>query len=393
MAKQVFVPDTVGDAAARIAESERTGETLAFIGGGTNLGIGAVPDRIDLIIRTGNLNRVVEHAPSDQIIAVEAGVTLARVQEVVGAHAQRLAIDPPLPDRATIGGIVAANAFGPLRARYGSVRDLIIGISIIRADGVIARGGGKVVKNVAGFDLPKLMVGSLGTLGMIATATFRLHPLPEISETLLVSHRSASAVRSLIAEMKQAQLEVSAVAAIAEGNGFDVAVRFEGFRAGVVAQRDRLSGQLRAGGGCDILDADGAQRLWLRHDAIRAGGPLQLKIAALPSAIEMVSSSVVPPLLGAMTGAGFVWYPMSGIGFITGTPADDERIAAVIRKSRDMLVKARGSLTIEAAPVAVRRLVNMWGDVGGDALSVMQATKQKFDPGRRLAPGRFVGGI
>jgi glycolate oxidase FAD binding subunit len=388
----VFVPDTIDDAVARLAESERAGEAVAFIGGGTGLEIGSPPERLDLVIRTEKLDRIVEHAPADQIIAVEAGTTLACVQEVVGAHGQRLALDPPLPGRATIAGIVAANAFGPLRTRYGSVRDLIIGISIVRADGVIAHGGGKVVKNVAGFDLPKLMVGSLGTLGMIATATFRLHPLPESSETLLMTNRSAAALRTLIAEMRQAQLEVGAVVAIAEGNGFDIAVRFEGFRAGVVAQRDRLAHLHRASGGCDVLSADDARRLWLRHDAVRTRGPLKLKIAALPTTVETVSHSVAAPLLGGLTDGGFVWYPMSGLGFITGMPIDNELCAVAIESARQVLIRAAGSLTIEAAPAAVRQRVSMWGEPGG-AFSLMQATKQKFDPGRRLAPGRFVGGI
>jgi len=115
--KAVFVPETIADAASRIAESEKAGEALAFVGGGTDLGIGSASERLDLVIRTSKLDRIVEHAPSDQIVAVEAGMTLARLQEVVGAHGQRLAIDPPLPSRATIGGIVAANAFGPLRTR------------------------------------------------------------------------------------------------------------------------------------------------------------------------------------------------------------------------------------------------------------------------------------
>jgi glycolate dehydrogenase FAD-binding subunit len=390
--KQVFVPDTIEAAAARIAESERRNEAVVFIGGGTSLDLGAAPERLDVVIRTEKLNRVIEHAPSDQIIAVEAGVSLAHVQDVAKAHGQRLALDPPFSDRATIGGIIATNAFGPLRTRYGSVRDLIIGISIVRADGVIAHGGGKVVKNVAGFDLPKLMVGSLGTLGMIATATFRLHPLPEASETLLIGKRSAAAVRALIAEMKQAQLEAVAVVAIGEGRTFDVAVRFEGFRAGVIAQRDRWSQQVRARGTCDVLDEDGARRLWLRHDSIRAASPLRLKIAVLPSAIEMLSDRVLPPLLAAMTNGGFVWYPMSGTGFVTGAPADDQRMAAAIRDAREVVVNAQGSLTIEAAPLTLRPLVSTWDDPKG-SFALMQAMKQRFDPGRRLAPGRFVGGI
>src|SRR4029077_19282472 len=127
-------------------------------------------------------------------------------------------------------------------------------------------------------------------------ATFRLHPLPEISESLLMTNRNAAAVRNLVAELRQSQLEAAAVAAIAAGTGFDICVRFEGFHAGVVAQRDRLSNL----GRCDVLNADDAKRFWLRHDAVRAGGPLRLKIAALPNAIEMMSASVAAPLLGGL---------------------------------------------------------------------------------------------
>ena len=129
------------------------------------------------MLGTERLERIVEHAPLDQIVIVEAGVRLASLQDALARSGQMLALDPPWAGRATIGGLVATNAFGPRRTRYGSIRDLIIGISIVRADGTEARGGGKVVKNVAGFDVPKLMVGSLGTLGLIATVNFRLHPL------------------------------------------------------------------------------------------------------------------------------------------------------------------------------------------------------------------------
>jgi glycolate oxidase FAD binding subunit len=389
--KEVFVPETIADAMSRIRESERVGEAVGIIGGGTDLGIGSAPERLDLVIRTERLKRVVEHAPADQIIAVEAGATLSSVQAVVGAHGQRLALDPPLPERATIGGIVAANAFGPLRTRFGSVRDLIIGISIIRADGVIAHGGGKVVKNVAGFDLPKLMAGSLGTLGLIATATFRLHPLPEASETLRMTGQSASALRRIIAELRQEQLEVAALVAIAEGTTFDVAFRFEGFRSGVVGQRDRLA-RLQRSGGCEVLGAGESAAVWSRHDAVRTAGPLRLKIAALPASIETVNDAVAAPLLRTLTDGGFVWYPMSGLGFISGAPIDDDQTISAIELARRLLAEAGGSLTVDAAPEAIRQRAGTWGNVG-PALRLMQATKQRFDPGRRLAPGRFVGGI
>ena len=140
---------------------------------------------MDVELSTLGLDRMVDYTPADQVVSAEAGMTLAALQARLLENQQRLAIDPPQPERATLGGMVAANSFGPLRTRYGSVRDLIIGISIIRADGTLAKGGGKVVKTVAGFDLPKLMCGSYGTLGLIATVTLRVHPMPERTLTLL----------------------------------------------------------------------------------------------------------------------------------------------------------------------------------------------------------------
>ena len=169
---------SIDEVQALLAQGDRT---VLFVGGETAMPPGPP---VDLEISTGRLNQVVEYAPADQVVTVECGVNLAQLQRELAKSGQRLALDPPHPVEATLGGIVAANSFGPLRTRYGSVRDLIIGVSILRADGTRAKGGGKVVKTVAGFDLPKLMCGSFGTLAFIATATFRVHPLPEKTVTL-----------------------------------------------------------------------------------------------------------------------------------------------------------------------------------------------------------------
>src|SRR5215471_5079574 len=234
--KLAFTPEKTEDAAALMAELAAQRLVVAFVGGGTHLGLGAPPARLDAVISTRRLTQIVEYAPSDQIVVAQAGITLSALQRKLAEAGQRLALDPPWPDRATLGGIVASNAFGPLRARYGSMRDLIIGVHFVRADGVAARGGGKVVKNVAGFDLPKLLVGSLGTLGLITTVTCRLHPLPEKQVTLLMPNRTAASVRALVAQIRAAQLEPAAVVALREGTGFAVSVRFEGFQAGVEDQ-------------------------------------------------------------------------------------------------------------------------------------------------------------
>jgi len=392
--REVFSPATVEEAAAVLGEKARSHARVGFIGGGTALGLGRPPRPLDAVLRTERLARIVEHAPSDQIIAVEAGLTLAALQTAVKAHGQRLALDSPLPERTTIGGLVATNAFGPRRTRYGSLRDLIIGVSLVRADGALAKGGGKVVKNVAGFDLPKMMVGSLGTLGLVATATFRLHPLPEMDVTLVASGRTARDVRNLVTAMRDAQLEPAAVAALSAGELFDVGIRFEGFPAGVAEQRDRLVQLVgkTPGAACDALDEAAATAFWARHDAARTAGPLRAKIAMLPSALEEFSGRVLPTLRAAFSEAAFAIYPTLGISFFSGVPSDDVAAAAAIASVRGFLAPAGGSLVLEEAPDGVRAHTDPWGPAPA-AFALMRELKDRLDPEGRLNPGRFVGGL
>jgi len=391
----VYEPASVEEAAEAVAESARRGSSLAFVGGGTDLPLGGRPERLDAVLRTSRFNRIVEHAPSDQIVIVEAGAPLASLQRALASHGQRLALDPPRPEQATVGGLVAANAFGPRRARYGSVRDLIIGISIVRADGIAARGGGKVVKNVAGFDLPKLMVGSLGTLGLIATATFRVHPLPEETVTMLLPGRSAGQVRALAARLREAQLEPASVVAFwVPGGRFDCAVRFEGFGKGVAEQRERFAALVKgeSGAACEELDDAAQASLWARHDALRTEPAFRAKLAALPASIESLAAKSLPPLLDALESPGWIWYATLGLGFVTGQPGSNEAIAAAVESARADLSRSGGTLVLQAASPAVRERVPVWGAPPA-AFDLMKSLKDRFDPSRRLAPGRFVGGL
>lgn len=391
----VYEPSTAEEAAEVVRESALAGQSLAFIGGGTDLERGFPPERLDAVVRTGRLGRVLEHAPSDQIVIVEAGVTLASLQETLATHGQRLALDPPLPGRATAGGIVAGNAFGPRRARFGSVRDLIIGISFVRADGVLARGGSKVVKNVAGFDLPKLMVGSLGTLGLITSVTFRLHPLPEEELTILLPGRTGGGVRAVVSGIRLAQIEPASVVALWRKDGrFDVGVRFEGFRAGVAEQRDRLAELCRgeAGGACEVADETAARAFWARHDVLRTENPLRGRLALLPARIEALAAEILPELLRSLDEPGFAWYATLGLGFFSGGPRDAGSASAAILAARGRVAELGGTLTLDAAPKAIRERVDVWGPAPA-ALPLMRSMKDRLDPQRRFAPGRFVGGI
>ena len=388
-------PATVEEAAEIVGETARSRKTLLFVGGGTDLELGAFPDRLDVLLRTRRLDRIVEHAPSDQIVVVEAGVTLAALGRALASSGQRLALDPPLPERATVGGAVAANAFGPRRARYGSARDLIIGISIVRADGVRASAGGKVVKNVAGFDLPKLMVGSLGTLGLIATATFRLHPIPEDSATLLSPGLRAADVVALAGQIREAQLEPDSAVAFRTGpDRFDLAIRFEGFSRGVAEQRERFAAlvakELRVP--CDALDGAAAAALWSRHDAARRHGDFRAKVAALPHRFDEVERKVLAPLSAALERAEGVWYPTLGLGFLGGDAASASSAASAVSSCRSALAESGGTLVVLAASGAVRAETDVWGPPP-PAVALMRGVKSRLDPDRRLAPGRFVGGI
>ena len=177
--RAVVEPHGVAELAACVAALYASDSSFAFAGGGTELELGNAPHSIDTQVKVTGCDAVIEYAPQDQTITVEAGLTLAAVNAVLANEGQFLAIDAAEPERTTIGGAIATNLYGGRRLRYGSVKDTIVGIEIVRPDGTRARGGGKVVKNVAGFDMPKLMVGSLGTLGAIAAATFRVHPVAE----------------------------------------------------------------------------------------------------------------------------------------------------------------------------------------------------------------------
>ena len=370
--RQVFAPASLAEASEVMALAARERLRLGFVGGGTALELGAPPRGLDAIVRTERLAQIIEYAPADMVIVVQAGVTLAAVQAEVGKHGQRLALDAPAPERATIGGLVATGAFGPLRMRYGAIRDLIIGVTLVRADGEIARGGGKVVKNVAGFDLPKVACGSLGTLGLIAGAAFRLHPLPEATTTVQLDALTADGVVEVMAAARDAQLEPAAAIAVTSGERLDLAVRFEGFGRGVEHQVARFVEVARAAGAA-VRDATGS--IWRRHDAIRAATP-RLRVAALPTQL--------PEVARQLAGLALAWYPTLGVGFATG--ALD---GAMLARARAALTG--GSIVVEAAPER-RAELDPWGPVPA-AFAIMQRLKQRFDPDHRLNPGRFVGGL
>lgn len=385
-------PASLEEAAEAMAALARDRLAVAFVGGGTDLDLGRPPARLDAVLHTRRMARVREHAPSDQIVAVEAGITLDELQRHLAPHGQRLALDPPSPERATVGGIVAANAFGPRRTRYGASRDLVIGMTIVRADGAIARGGGKVVKNVAGFDVPRLLCGSLGTLGLVAEVVFRLHPLPEASATVVLEGLLSADVAETVPVLRDLGVEPTALAALPAAGApqaFDVLVRFEGFGPGV---RDQVERTLARAGGGHRLDGAEEAAAWARHDALRGAGDVRARVSfapgRLPAAVEALR-----PLAAALRGGALVLHPAVGLALVAGTLDAAAPAAAAIEAARAALgPMGNGSLVLAAAPPALRALADPWGPPP-PALEVMRRLKAQLDPDARLAPGRFVGGI
>lgn len=363
-------PQSARELASALAKANDRGQTVIPRGGATKAGWGAPTSREDVILSTARLNRVLEHAWADMTATVEAGCTVARLQSTLAEHGQRLAIDPLWPDRATIGGILAANDSGPLRLRFGSLRDLIIGITVALPDGTLAASGGKVVKNVAGYDLPKLMTGSLGTLGVITQAVFRLHPLPQFTRTLTISPSGIGEAQDIVLKLLDTQLALSAMQVRLESGTLpEIDILIEGTEAGISAQEAVIQRIAKA--------HDGDPAMWPAREHLwpASNGHSIAKIAVLPSGIARAAADIER----AATGPWCAVIQATGVGWM--------RMQGDWRALRVNIELYEGSLVmLTPGPIET------WGVVG-DGLTVMRALKQQFDPKNTLNPGRFVGGI
>ncbi|GAC1476135.1 MAG: FAD-binding oxidoreductase [Vulcanimicrobiaceae bacterium] len=383
-------PNDLAEATAVMTDAAASNHTVGFVGGGTELGFGYAPTRVDVLVRTTKLDRVVEYQPADMVVEVEAGMTLAALQRTLAPHRQRLALDAPLPERATLGGLVATNAFGPHRTQFGSLRDLIVGVSFVRADGARVRGGGKVVKNVAGFDLPKLAVGSFGSLGMIATATFRLHPVPEASHGRRVAVASAEDVATIARDLFAAQLEPAAlVAERADGGAYRVDVLFEGFESGAREQAERFEQLVRARGfGCEHCDADHVARA---DEGVRAHGNVRVRVAVPPADLARTDRDAIAPLVATLGDARTIVYPALGVAFVSGVGSERPTLVDALLAARRAAEARGGHLVIlDTTDALVAQRVDIFGTLP-PAFALMRGLKDRFDPSHRLNPGRFLG--
>jgi len=359
-------------------------------GGGTKLAWGNPPDRADVVLSTARLNRIIEHAWADLTVTVEAGCSMQSLQETLSQHGQRLALDALWPDRDTIGGVLSTNDSGALRLRFGALRDLIIGVTLALPDGTLASSGGKVVKNVAGYDLPKLATGALGTLGVITRAVFRIHPLPKEARTISCLTRDIRAAQRLMLAIQDSQLAHSAlqVRVIADAAP-QVDVLFEATQAGLTAQTEQLRSIVAPN-----LFTDPGPVVWKSrqelYGAAKRGdsNSAAAKISILPARIADAMESLASISAGKVRRNAVVQATGIGCVHLEGEPAI---LASALKSLRAVLEGAGGSLAIAHHPAAMP-LLDAWGEPG-DALPLMRAVKQQLDPKDTLNPGRFVGGI
>ncbi len=393
--REVVLPRSIDELCETIRELYGARKPFAFVGGGTHLELGNAPRALDTVVRTTALDDVVDYTPEDQTITVEAGITLAELDDVLARNGQMLPLDTADRSRATVGGVVAVNAYGRRRLRYGTAKDLIVGVGIVRPDGVRARGGGKVVKNVAGFDIPKLMVGSLGTLAAIATVTFRVYPVPQSTRAAVLRFETEAAVDDVLRELIADRLEPESIALY----GYRaLVVTFVGTQAGVDAQMRALIDGIAHRRKLDAAELTELEReaYEQRERAVRRDGPWRLHVVAPPSARIATLAGIAPasplavPVAYPMTGVAF--HSLSDASFAGGPDVSPDWHVRTLRDAVATATHGRGHVVFDAIPDDARALVDAWGPPP-PSLALMRTLKANFDPHGLCNPGRFIGGI
>ncbi|HEY9692007.1 MAG TPA: FAD-binding oxidoreductase [Oculatellaceae cyanobacterium] len=388
----ILYPQSENELAQAMAYAYRNNQSVVACGNGSKLGWGKSA-KTQLVISTARLNHLIEHAVGDLTVTVEAGMKFAEVQNILAAANQFIALDPAYPEDATIGGIIATADAGSWRQRYGGVRDMILGLTFIRADGEIAKAGGRVVKNVAGYDLMKLFTGSYGTLGIISQVTLRVYPLPKASATVVLTgdkERIATASKTLLAsaltptaiDLVSPQL----VTQLGIGDGMGLIVRFQSVAESIKQQSARLIevGEHLGLHCCTYSDDEEAnlwkklqQNLWLPTQS----SAIICKIGVKPSeAVALLGDEIV-----SQAAMGVI-HASSGLGILRFNKPE------IISKLRSLCESKGGFLSILEAPATVKENLDVWG-YRGNALDLMVRIKQQFDTKNLLNPGRFVGEI
>ncbi len=398
--------------------------TVVPRGGGSHLVWGYPPERVDVVLSTQRLQAQLAYEPGDMTATVQAGVRLLDLQQTLARQGQFFALDPAALATTTVGGVVAANISGPRRLLYGTARDLVLGLSVVTMDGKRTKAGGRVVKNVTGYDLNKLYIGSFGTLAIIVELTVKLHPLPPSEATLGIGCAQQADLVTLLRAIMQLPLRLSSVAllnaasvnVIALQSGialpdaaYTLVVRVEGTPAVTASQQQRLTAAVYRLAPSTVMQpwaAEEQERLWrgieefpysmaagMEHGVVSKVSLLMSDLPAFAHDIQVLATAqgnAWPLLAHAGNGIAYVAIPALAVGD-SGEAAGAPLLQAV--QALDTCVaRWKGRRVIVRAPVAVKQQCQVWG-APGDDFALMRAIKATFDPHRRLNPGRFIGGL
>jgi len=393
-AKPLVIPKTEAAVGKVCAIAQQNQRSIVPCGNGTKLTWGGFPGQFDFYLSTCYVNQIVDHAVGDLTVTVQAGIPLAQLQEKLRQSNQFLPLDPADPETATLGGIVATADAGSWRERYGGVRDLLIGISFVRADGEIAKAGGRVVKNVAGYDLMKLLTGSYGTLGLITQLTFRTYPLPPASATLVLTGDTdaitqvAQTLRNSTLTPTRADLLSPAVSEkLNLGKGLGFIIQWETIIESIDQQIEELN-QIAKSFSLTITRYQGENEnlLWDQLKSLTSvpgnNNQITCKFGLLPTANCQFFSELPPDSYAII-------HNKSGLGKLI---LFEDLSLSTLQSIRNYCEKNQGFMTLLSAPKTIKEQIEPWG-YSGNALAIMKKIKQQFDPNNQFNPNRFVGGI
>lgn len=404
----VIYPQSIDELSKAIALAHEHRLRVLPCGNATKLDWGGLVSRADIVVSTSRLNQVIEHCVGDLTVTVQSGVKYQDLQAVLAKEGQFLAIDPPYEADATIGGILATGSAGSLRHRYNSVRDMCLGIEFVRSDGEVVKAGGRVVKNVAGYDLMKLLTGSYGTLGIASTITFRLYPLPEFTQIVLVTG-AAEAIAQLQQKISKSVLtptacdllSASAIAKLGLGQGLGLVIQFSSLKISVIEQCDRVA-NLAKELNLQVQIIDEVTDFWRslenllwqnklhNIEQLPANQAVVCKLGILPSA----STSLIQQCEQIFGNQAYVLqiHAGSGLGILQVESGQDFQIVEKLAKFRSIVESQSGFLTILEAPLDLKFnnkiSGNVWGYIG-NARDLMIKIQQQFDPRGLLSPARL----
>ena len=378
----VVAPRSIDEAVALIRLANEQKWKVEFAGGGTQP-VGNRRTRADLIISSRRLDRMVEYEPADLVLGAQAGLTLHSLQEQTSKHMQFMALDPPAREGSSLGGMIAAGRAGPMRLGYGTARDHVLGLQMITGDGRLLNIGGRVVKNVAGYDLVRLVTGSAGTLGMITQAFVRLRPMPQADESMLIRAAAAEPLTDLVDFIVQQNLEAVALELL---DGWSLLIRLHGNTESVVDARTRIAAHCAS---ARLAIEPGTEKHWRELADSELNAVTVVRLADLPSRLPATLLLAQKLITRSGAAARLAAHAADGIVRVFMGAGDAEAAAFAIGEARTTASVSGASVIMHSRSGELMRRVDAYGG-GGSTLPLMAKLKHLFDPAGILAPGRFV---